>query len=367
MPAVLALALVLGLATPCLAQRDVVPVRLEPRREYVVYRAPAPPRIDGRLDDPAWAAAPWTADFVDIEGSARPAPALRTRAKLLWDDRALYVAAELEEPDVWGTLTRRDAVVFHDDDFELFLDPGGETQPYIEFEGNALGTAWDLLLTAPYRDGGIPLDSWDIKGLEYAVQVDGTLNRPGDHDRAWTVELALPWESLREVSPGHRPPAPGDTWRLNFSRVEWDVDVRDGRYVKRTGADGRPLPEHNWVWSPQGAVNMHMPERWGFVQFAATTAGQGTQAFSPDPDQPLADALRDLYYGERRIRAAEGRYTADLARLGPPATVAGHPFRPRLQAIDDAYDIEVAGTRGVLHIRQDGRSWTTAAGRAPAP
>ena len=53
---------------------------------YVCPRASAPVRIDGRLEDAAWSAAPWTADFVDIEGDARPRPRLRTRAKMTWDD-----------------------------------------------------------------------------------------------------------------------------------------------------------------------------------------------------------------------------------------------------------------------------------------
>jgi hypothetical protein len=38
--------------------------------------------IDGRLDDPAWRAAPWTGDFVDIEGAGKPRPRFRTRAKI---------------------------------------------------------------------------------------------------------------------------------------------------------------------------------------------------------------------------------------------------------------------------------------------
>src|SRR5581483_8420951 len=62
---------------------------------YVCYRAPSPITIDGRLDDPAWAAAPCTDPFVDIEGDKRPKPRHRTRVKMLWDDDALYIAAEL--------------------------------------------------------------------------------------------------------------------------------------------------------------------------------------------------------------------------------------------------------------------------------
>jgi hypothetical protein len=235
--------------------------RAEPET-YEVHRAPRAIVIDGGIDDVAWKAAPWTKDFVDIEGSAKPKPALRTHAKMLWDDRYLYIAAELEEPHVWATLRERDAVIFHDNDFEVFIDPDGDTFNYYELEINALGTVWDLFLTRPYRHGGIPLNAWDIRGLKSAVRVSGSLNDARDKDRGWSVELALPWETLREAAPKQRKPNVGEKWRLNFSRVAWDVDIRRGKYVKRK------QPEHNWVWSAQGEINMHIPERWGVIRFA---------------------------------------------------------------------------------------------------
>jgi len=130
---------------------------VEPRT-YAVYRAAGAVRVDGRLSESDWAEAPWTADFVDIEGDDAPAPRFRTRAKMLWDEEALYVAAELEEPDVWATLTQRDTVIFYDNDFEVFVDPTGTTHNYYELEVNALETVWDLMLLTPYRDGGPALD-----------------------------------------------------------------------------------------------------------------------------------------------------------------------------------------------------------------
>ena len=57
---------------------------------------------------------------------------------MLWDDEYFYVAAELEEPDIWATLTERDAVIFYDNDFEIFIDPDGDSHEYYEFEMNAL-------------------------------------------------------------------------------------------------------------------------------------------------------------------------------------------------------------------------------------
>src|SRR5437762_10018554 len=48
----------------------------------------------------------------------------------------------------------------------------------------------------------------------------------------------------------------GDQWRVNFSRVEWRHEVLDGKYRKIPN-----LREDNWVWSPQGVIDMHRPER----------------------------------------------------------------------------------------------------------
>lgn len=228
---------------------------------YECRRAPAALNIDGRLDDGAWKLAPWTSYFVDIEGSAKPKPRYRTRAKMLWDDEYLYVAAEMEEPHVWATLTEHDSVIFRDNDFEVFLNPSGDGNNYFEFEINALNTGWDLFLPRPYKKKGRPDNSWEIPGLRTAVHIQGTLNDPRDRDRGWTVEIAFPWKAFASRAPVTRP-KPGEEWRVNFSRVEWRVEIRDGKYVKVPG-----LREDNWVWSPQGLIDMHVPEMWGYVRF----------------------------------------------------------------------------------------------------
>ncbi len=230
-------------------------------KQYDCARAASPIRVDGKLDDAAWQSAQWTDVFVDIEGGAKPAPRFRTRAKMLWDDDHFYIAAELEEPHVWATLTAHDSVIFRDNDFEVFLNPTGDTLNYFEFEINALNTGWDLFLNRPYRKGGKADNSWEISGLRTAVAVDGTLNDSRDRDRGWTVEIAFPWTAFVDRS-GKGRPRPGDQWRVNFSRVEWQHDLVDGKYVKRPG-----LKEDNWVWSPQGLINMHVPEQWGYVRF----------------------------------------------------------------------------------------------------
>jgi hypothetical protein len=351
-------------ASPLRAQRvsaDLEALPFAPPR-YVCYRAPSRLNIDGKLDEPGWAAASWSDAFVDIEGDRRPRPRFRTRVKMLWDEEYFYVAAEMEEPDVWATLTERDSVMFHDNDFEVFVDPDGDTHAYYELELNALGTPWDLMLIKPYRDGGPAISAWDIAGLHIGVDIRGTLNRPGDRDEGWTVEIAMPWKILREAAPDRRPPKPGDRWRVNFSRVEWQVDVAGGRYAKRVAPGTKDaLPENNWVWSPQGAINMHMPERWGYVQFSNVGAGSGTESFVDDPNERVKWALRRLYYRQRRFRDANGRYAATVAALDATGIrVDGLEFRPLLHATPSLYEITANGFDGaVVHIDQDGRVWLT--------
>jgi hypothetical protein len=278
---------------------------------YVCYRVPSPVTIDGDLKDAAWDAAPWSDAFVDIEGDKKPKPRFRTRVKMLYDDEALYIAAELEEPHLWATLKNHDDIIFLDNDFEVFLDPDGDNHMYGELELNALNTTWDLLLAKPYKDGGPALHAWEILGLKTAVKLDGTLNDPRDTDKGWTLEIRWPWKGLTELVNTKQTPMPprdGDRWRINFSRVEWDTEAADGKYKKASKT------EHNWVWSPQGVIDMHRPERWGYLQFS--TAKPGTATFAPDPDWDMRDSLHRVYYAEHAYFAKHKKYTADLGLLG---------------------------------------------------
>ena len=123
-------------------------------KNYVVYRAATPIVIDGHLNDGPWKAAPWTDLFVDIEGDAKPLPRFATRVMMLWDDEYFYFAADMEEPHVWGTLTKRDSVICNDNDFEIFIDPDGDSEHYMEFEMNPLNAAWDLYIPQAYNKVG---------------------------------------------------------------------------------------------------------------------------------------------------------------------------------------------------------------------
>ena len=320
-------------------------------RHYIASRASASLVIDGKLDEADWAQAEWTGDFVDIEGPAKPTPRFRTRAKMLWDEDYLYFAVEMEEPDLWATLTERDSVIFHDNDIELFIDPEGSTHRYMELEINQHGTAWDLLLVKPYRDGErVAYSGWDMHGLKIGRTLNGTLNQPGDHDQGWIVEVAIPWRALRE---GQGAPKEGEQWRLNFSRVEWKTSSTDGTYQKLVdGRSGKPLPEDNWVWSPQGVVNMHYPEMWGVVQFSRRDAN-----WRHDPAEAARWALREVYYAQRAYYARHRHFATRFGQLGLKlAAVPGYTWPPQLQASAHQFCARLGGKDGhaALSIEQDG-------------
>ncbi|GAB5364884.1 hypothetical protein AAMO2058_001008500 [Amorphochlora amoebiformis] len=266
--------------------------------QYVTYRLAKQESIDvdGRLDDLAWTRVAWSEKFVDI--STTTVPRLETRVKMRWDDRFLYVAARISEPETFANISstchcnsgpgsESDQVVFHDNDFEIFVDADGSTHYYKEFEVNAANATWDLCLNKPYDDGGYEnstrvfgtqgfddLRPWGGPEAGYsATYVEGgKINDPtAGNTRFWSVEVALPLDLLRYRT--NAPPAkPGDFWRINFSRVEWAVRVVGDKYWKAPHCQSCPIPgeavEDNWVWSRQGVIDMHRPERWGFLQFA---------------------------------------------------------------------------------------------------
>src|SRR5262249_59003256 len=130
--------------------------------------------------------------------------------------------------------------------------------------------------------------------------------------------------------------------------------VGGGKYERVKGR-----PEHNWVWSPQGVIDMHRPERWGYVQFS--TAQPGKAAFRPDPDWPTRDLLHRVYYAQRVYRKANGRYARAVGDLG-------------LKDVSTPVDIETTRggfeasvTTGGPRVAPPRRGVTPAPARPPAP
>ncbi|NEU06915.1 hypothetical protein GZH53_01205 [Flavihumibacter sp. R14] len=309
---------------------------------YTTVFATVPPEIDGDISETAWEKAGWSDLFQDIEGGTKPAPAHSTRVKMLWDKSYLYIAAELQEPHIWGGLKNHDDIIYYDNDFEVFIDPDNNTHNYFEIEVNALNTVLDLFIPKPYRNNGGILMSWDAPGLRTKVKINGTLNNPTDTDKSWTVEMAIPFKAL-SLGNNTRIPREGDLWRVNFSRVQWETEIKAGKYVKKKDSQGKNLPEHNWVWSPQGVINMHYPERWGYLQFATS---DNTSSFQLPVREKLKSYLWLVYYRQKDFYHKNRSYASSLAELGiAPET----PFEGKWLKLE----MKSTGTQFTATIRSD--------------
>jgi hypothetical protein len=285
-------AALLGCSTmPLLAQTWPFPWPEDRIARYTARRASSPIVVDGRLDEADWRAAERSPRFADLIGGH---PGIHdTRAAVLWDDTYLYVGYWVEEPFVEATLTERDALIYKNNDVELFV---AGRDAYYEFEINALGTIYEVFFiwerefessgyarrpefdrsragVRPFSGVGfkqhprgprIGYWNWDMPGIETAVHVDGTINDNKDRDRGWTVELRIPWRSLEPLAmPDGRalPPRDGDEWRLDFSRFN--------QYKEAPPA----TDPGGWAWSPHGVWDSHVPELFTRVRFSTEVVG----------------------------------------------------------------------------------------------
>ncbi len=121
---------------------------------FRVVRAPEPPKIDGVLDDAAWAqVAPMpTGEWVSYNpnrGDKMPAE-YRTEARVAYDDRNIYFAFHCfdnEPAKIRTNVTKRDSA-FNDDWFALSLDSAGTGQAAYHLFTNPSGSQMDALNTS---------------------------------------------------------------------------------------------------------------------------------------------------------------------------------------------------------------------------
>ena len=253
--------------------------------EYTAFKIDAAIVIDGKLSETVWRTAPRSNNFRDLVSGRETIH--ETQAAVLWDDEYLYVAYWIEEPNLQASLTTRDAYIYQDNDVELFI--AGE-DAYYEFEINTYGTIYEVLFiweeeynqskfrdnpvfdrsregVRPFRGVGlkdhprglrIGYWNWDFPGLKSGVFVDGTINDDSDRDRGWTVEMALPWNGMKDFigESFNLPPKEGDIWRMDFSRFN--------QYK-----EAPPAKDHGgWAWSPHGVWDSHVPECFTIIQFS---------------------------------------------------------------------------------------------------
>jgi len=183
---ILCLAACIAGVSQCLGQEWEKPSATAARRAGAV-------QIDGKLADPAWAAAQWCTNFTsgsrgqDNRGAPRPV-AVQTRFKVVYDDAYLYVGAECDEPQtetIRAASVSHDGTVWSDDCVEIFFDPAGEGRYYHHFLVNTKGVWYDDY-SADY--GLVHGKLWHC-AIETAAVVDAEAGK-------WSVEVRIPFGGL---------------------------------------------------------------------------------------------------------------------------------------------------------------------------
>ena len=131
----------------------------------------------------------------------------------------------------------------------------------------------------------------------------------------------------------------------------------------RGGGAPRQIKEDNWVWSPQGVIDMHRPERWGYVQFS--TGRPGTVKFQRDSSFAAREILHTIYYAQRDFRKVHGRWARTMDELNVQFLEIEGFFAfsaATLAVAGDQYEVTVAqrgetGREPRWHIRQDSLIW----------
>ena len=166
--------------------RDSVMPALPRRGPAMAVRAqPAAPRVDGRLDEPAWALAPLFGDFIQRDPNEGQPAVERTEVRVVFTDDALYVGVRAFDsyPDqVRGQLTRRDQespsdwiIVavdsYHDrrTAFQFWVNPAGVKRDVYVFNDGDEDDAWDAV--------------WDVSVMRDAA--------------GWAAEYRIPFSQLR--------------------------------------------------------------------------------------------------------------------------------------------------------------------------
>ncbi|MDQ3031161.1 MAG: carbohydrate-binding family 9-like protein [Myxococcota bacterium] len=212
-----------------------------------VPRASAPPTIDGRLDDDAWASAATTDRFVDTLSGAHAPP--EVRARLTYDDNALYVAFEVADELLRSDFEGHDAHLWEQDAVELMIDPDGDGRSYVELQvspTNLVFDTWFDTRRAPQPFGHVGWSS----GLRSAVDARGGTANDDEADRGYVAEIAIPWSAFASIGTPAARPAPGDEWRVALYVLDADTGGQRG-----VG------------WSPPLIGDFHVPDRFGRLVF----------------------------------------------------------------------------------------------------
>ncbi len=178
-----------------------------------------PLSIDGILNEDSWHDAETLEFFIPV---SLQTPLSRTEAKILYDDRYLYIGFRCYDLDIRATYTERDSFTWEQDVVEAFIKPSINDPGYFEFEFSPVRTIFDAFLpSSEYRQHVIECSKWNCDGIVIGSFIKGTLNDSSDMDEYWSIEVGIPFKGLPLLK--GRTPAKNERWIFHLARYDYSV------------------------------------------------------------------------------------------------------------------------------------------------
>lgn len=218
---------------------------------YNVRKAKAAPALKGKWDGEAWSAAEELAIAKFRPESSVHHP--ETKAKLLYDERHLYVIFKVNDRFVRCVKTKYQEITSRDSCVELFVKPK-QDKGYFAFEINCGGTLLFHYITDPVRVPNglkefvrVPWDDGREVGIHHSAP---SVIEPEIQDEfVWTIEIAAPLR-IFEKFVGPLAGLEGQSWEANLFKC------------------GDETSHPHWAsWSPVDELNFHMPRCFGTFSF----------------------------------------------------------------------------------------------------
>lgn len=223
------------------------------QNSYTVKKVNKPIVIDGQLEG-SWDEAPNTEYFVNLDSTTAP---VKTTAKMLWDNKYLYLAIVCEDSSVWSDIEKRDGPLWDQDVIEIFIDPDGDGKNYIEVGIAPNGTICDILMSKSYFEGGTYNLDYNIQGLICKSVVEGNLNS-SNGSKQWICEVAIPFKGFPSKQLVEVPRA-GYIWRVNICRMDKTFNGANAGLFSWNYLGGRKFKN--------GSFTFHNPEKFGYIIF----------------------------------------------------------------------------------------------------
>lgn len=215
---------------------------------YVVSQTGNKIVVDGNLDEQIWNDG-WRFTLTENEtGLAVNDSAIMTWGMVCCDMENLYIAFICNDPDIWGNYTCRDDYLWKEEVVEIFIDTDDNPENYIEIEVSPSNTLFDSYIVNPQDIDFQETAKFNLRDIQTAVKIDGTLNDRLDRDTKWTVEISIPFADMldgKQVDINTK-----KEWRINFYRVNRDKGREDSKYA----------------WSPT-LGRFHTPSKFGILKF----------------------------------------------------------------------------------------------------